>query len=54
MEVSKQIITEEFSKIKLQFYPCHTANLTIMIVFLLPILQKYYQNSPAWIAKMCI
>lgn len=41
MEVCKQI-SGQTSKIKLQFYQCHTENLTILIVFLLQILQKYH------------
>lgn len=32
---SLQDITLEFAKTKLQFYPCHTENLTIIPVFLL-------------------
>lgn len=41
MEVCKQTFGQT-SKIKLEFYPHHTETLTILIVFLLQILQKHH------------
>lgn len=45
-------ITGQCYKIKLQFFKCHTENLTVITAFLLQILQKYHYNGPAWTAKI--